>query len=210
MAELDRFEARLAASLERLADEVPTYVDPLELTASIAAAEAGRGWLRPMTGLRGLRLSLALRLGLILVTVLALGLGMVVLSQRRVPAPFDAMTHGPMTCPGPAWTAEAAGSLVLECTSALPDPRLAGIVRITLDATTAAGDPIVRTGSIHLDGDGAGWAGFLEMMTAPSGMTSAEAVLAGTGAADGLVLQLHLVSTDGLEWGLLASVASDR
>ena len=210
MAELDRFEARLAASLERLADEVPTHVDPQELTESIAAAEAGRGWLRPITGLSGLRLSPVLRLGLVLMTVLALVLGMVVLSQRRVPAPFDAMTHGTMTCPGPAGTAEATGPLVLECTSALPDPRLAGGVRMTLDAATAAGDVIVRTGAMQLDGDGAGWAGSLEMMTAPSGLRSAHAVLAGTGAVDGLVLRLTLMSTDGLDWGLLASVASGR
>ena len=50
MAELEQFEARLAASLEHLADEVPTAVDARELTAAIASAEAGHRWLRPRIG----------------------------------------------------------------------------------------------------------------------------------------------------------------
>jgi hypothetical protein len=203
MADMDRFEARLAASLERLADEVPTRVDAAELTATIAAAEGRRGW--PLTRTRDRRRAPALRVALVLAAILALVFGMIALAPRLVRTPFAPMSHGSMTCAGaPAIT--GAGPVTLECVAELPDSRLAGDALITLGAAADVGGVAVRPGTMELGAADATWRGTLELTTAPNGVSAGDAVLEGSGGAAGIVLRLHILSAGGTEWGLLGWV----
>jgi hypothetical protein len=203
MAELDRFEARLAASLERLADEVPTRVDAAELTATIAAAEARRGW--PWSRARARGGTPALRVALVLAAVLALVFGMLALAPRLVRTPFAPMSHGSMTCAG-APSITGAGPVTLECVAELPDSRLAGDALITLGTASPRGGIAMRPGTMEVDAAGATWRGAIGFTTAANGVSVGDAVLTGSGAAAGIVLRLHLLSADGIEWGLLGWV----
>lgn len=203
MAEMDRFEARLASSLERLADEVPTRVDAAELTATIVAAERRRGW--PWIGARGRKGVPALRVALVLAAVLALVFGMLALAPRLVQTPFEPISHGSMTCAG-APSISGAGPVTLECVAELPDSRLAGDALIALGAAADLGGVAVRPGTVELDAEGATWRGTLEVTTAPNGVSAGDAVLEGSGGAAGIVLRLHLLSANGTEWGLLGWV----
>ncbi len=201
MAEMDRFEARLAASLERLADEVPTRVDAAELTATIAAAERRGGW--PWVRARGRGRVPALRVALVLVAILALVFGMLALAPRLVRTPFEPISHGSMTCAG-APSITGTGPVTLECVADLSDSRLAGDALITLGPATPGS--FARSGSMQLDASGASWAGDVETLSAPTGMVTGGAVLVGEGAAAGLVQRVRLLSADGLDWGLLGWV----
>ena len=203
MAEMDRFEARLAASLEHLADEVPTRVNAAELTAAIAASEGRRGW--PWVRARDRGHAAVLRVALVLAAVLALVFGMLALAPRLVRTPFEPVSHGTMTCAG-APPVAGTGPLTLECRTALPDPRLSGDARITLGAAVDMGGIAVRPGTMELDAADATWSGTLEVTTAPNGISVGDAVLEGSGGAAGIVLRLHLLSAGGSEWGLLGWV----
>ncbi len=206
MAEPDRFEARLAASLARLADDVPTDVDPARVAATVAAAER-LGWLPWWPGLRGLRLVPALQLAIVLAALLALALGLLVLAPRLVQSPFEAQLRGRIVCEGTPWTTSDVGGLQLDCRSELADPRLAGTVRISVDELPQAGTGVIRPGAMELRAGGATWTGGLQVTTAPNGLAIGDAVLEGDGTADGVVLHLHLLSTDGLAWGVLATTS---
>jgi hypothetical protein len=203
MAELDRFEARLAASLERLADEVPTRVDAAELTATIAAAERRRGW--PFARARARGGAPALRVALVLAAILALVFGMLALAPRLVRTPFAPMSHGSMTCAG-APPITGVGPVTLECAAELPDSRLAGDALITLGTAVGLGGTAVRPGTMALDAAGATWRGTIGLTTAANGVSAGDAVLTGSGDAAGIVLRLHLLSAGGTEWGLLGWV----
>jgi hypothetical protein len=207
MAEMDRFEARLAASLERLADEVPTEVDPVELTAVIAAAGRRRSWRWP--GALSFRDAPALWVALVLATVLALAFGMVTLAPRLVRPPFEPLVLGSMTCAGPPaiW---GAGPLALDCVMDLPDERMDGDARIMLGMPADVGGIPVRPGTIELNGADAAWHGPVEVTTAPNGVSTGDAVLEGSGRAERLILSIHLVSADGTGWGLLGRVEARR
>jgi hypothetical protein len=206
MAEPDRFEARLAASLARLADEVPTDVDPARVAATIASGER-RGWMPWWPGLRSLRLAPALQLAIVLAALLALALGLLVLAPRLVQSPFEAQLRGRIVCEGAPWTTSDVGRLQLDCRSELADPRLAGTVRISLDELPQAGTGVIRPGAMELRAGGASWTGGLQVTAAPNGLAIGDAVLVGDGTADGVVLHLHLLSTDGLAWGVLATTS---
>lgn len=209
MAELEQFEARLAASLEHLADEVPTAVDARELTAAIASAEAGHRWLRPRIGAWPTRVTV-LRYAALAAALLLLAAAAAVLAPRFLATPFDATIHGRMTCTEHSWTSSTAGPVELECVSQLPDGRLAGNVVVTLGGPSEDLGGIVRSGSMELSGDGARWTGIVQITTAPNEAAFGDGRLHGSGAADGQVLYLHVMSGDGLTWGVLGNVASDE
>jgi hypothetical protein len=210
MAELEQFEARLAASLERLADEIPTAVDPRELTAAIATAEAGHRWLRPWFGGRPIHRVAVLRYAAIAAALLLLAAAAAVLAPRFMAAPFGATIHGRMTCTGPSLTSSTNESVELECVSLLPDSRLAGSVRIALDRPLEIAGGLVRSGAIELSGDGARWNGAIQVTTAPNESAFGDGWLQGSGAAVGQALYLHVMSSDGQTWGVLGTVASGR
>jgi hypothetical protein len=209
MTELEQFEARLAASLEHLADEVPTTVDSRELTAAIVATEAGRGWLHPAFGAHLRPRAAVLRYALAAAALLLLAAAVAaVLAPRFMAAPFDAMTHGRMTCSEAAWESSATDPVVLDCVLAMPDTRLAGNVQISLGAPSTAAGGISRFGSIALSGNGARWTGTIQVTAAPNEAAFGDGRLHGSDAADGQVLYLHLMSGDGLTWGVLGNVVS--
>jgi hypothetical protein len=210
MAELEQFEVRLAASLGHLADEVPTTVDARELTAAIATAEAGRGWLRPVFGTRPLQPLKVLRYATMAAALLLLAAAAAVLAPRFMAAPFDATIHGRMMCTGPSLTSSTSESVELQCVSLLPDSRLAGSVRIALDRPMEIAGGLVRSGAMELSGDGARWNGAIQVTTAPNESAFGDGWLQGSGAAVGQALYLHVMSSDGQTWGVLGTVASGR
>jgi hypothetical protein len=209
MAELEQFEARLAASLEHLADEVPTAVDARELTAAIASAEAGHRWLRPVFGTRPLQPLMILRYAAIAAALLLLAAAAVVLAPRFMAAPFDATIHGRMTCTGPSLMSTANDPIELECVSKLPDSRLAGALRINLEGPSEMAGGLVRSGAIELSGQGARWTGVIQVTTALNEAGFGDGWLRGSGAADGQALYLHVMSRDGQTWGVVGTVAPD-
>jgi hypothetical protein len=209
MSELDRFEARLAVSLARLADQVPTEVDPVRVAATIASSER-RARVPWWPGLRSLRLVPTLQLAIVLAALLALALGLLVLAPRLLQSPFEAALHGRIVCEGAPWTTSDVGGQVLDCRSELADPRLAGTVRISVDELPQAGTGVVRPGAMELRAGGASWTGGLQVTTAANGLAIGDAVLEGDGTADGVVLHLHLLSTDGLAWGVLATTSEAK
>lgn len=210
MTEIDPFEARFAASLERLADEVPTEVDPVRLTAALAAEASGprwrpRWWSNPASPTAPI-----VRLMLVVAAVLALLYGAAVLAPRPAPTPIASPVHGVITCDGEPWATSARDGLTLDCTSELPDPRLAGTVRITLDSPAQPGETPTRTGSMEMRAGSATWAGRVRFTTAPNGMTVGGAVLGGHGTVEDIVIDIHLMSGDGLDWGVLVTTVGDR
>lgn len=207
---IDLFEARVAASLERLADEVPTDVDAVELTATLASAATGPRWLpRRMSGW-ATAIAPVLRLVLVVMAVLALLHGAAVLGPRPIRTPIPSPIHGLITCDGGPWTTSMVDSVTLDCVSSLPDPRLAGTVRITLDDPAQSGGTPTRTGSMELQAGGATWEGWLRVTTTPNGMAVGGAVLVGQATAQGVVLDLRLMSSDGRDWGVLATTTESR
>lgn len=202
MAEMERFERRLAASLERLADEVPTHVDARQLAAEAAAANARPRWLTLLLGERGRQLNPALWTAVVVAATLLLLLGVLIVGQRMSRAPFEATTHGPMSCVGPA-LGSTSGDVVLDCTSRLANPRLAGPVRISLGGATPHAGATLRRGAMTVDGVDARWSGDVIVMSAPNGVITGEASLMGDRAGAGIVLRVRLLSGDGRDWGLL-------
>jgi hypothetical protein len=100
--------------------------------------------------------------------------------------------------------------VTLECVVDLPDAGLAGPVSITIDEGAPMGGLDVRLGTMELDESRARWTGGLEVTVAPNGMAMGDAVLVGENDADGLVLRAHIVSADGLRWGLLGWMEAAR
>ena len=147
---------------------------------------------------------------LIVTAVLALLYGAAVLGPRPIPIPIPSPIHGLITCDGEPWTTSDRDSVTLDCVSELPDPRLAGTVRITLDDPAQTGVTPTRTASMELQAGGATWEGWLRVTTTPTGMAVGGAVLVGQGTAEGVVMDLRLMSSDGLDWGVLATTVGDR
>lgn len=210
MTEIDPFESRLAASLERLADEVPTEVDPVHLTTALATAASAPSWLPRWRPARTSAAAPLVRLMLIVVAVVALLYGTAVLAPRPAPASIASPLHGLITCDGEPWATSARDEVTLDCTSELPDPRLAGTVRITLDSPAEPGETPTRTGSMEMHAGNATWVGRVRCTTAPSGMTVGGAVLGGHGSVEDFVIDIHLMSGDGLVWGVLVTTVGDR
>jgi hypothetical protein len=208
MAELDRFERRLAAGLERLADEVPTAVDAAAVAHRIAAAEAqrrGRSGRLAHTGPGTHGLAPVLRFALAPVALLLLVFGIIVLAERIAPAPSEGLFAGRAVCEGAPWTS-ATDAVAVDCILELADPRLAGPLRIVAGPATDAGGYAVRTGTLELRGSDATWTGALLLQVGRNGLASGTARLGGDGAAEGCVLDVRLVSADGVDWGVLATV----
>lgn len=209
---MERFESRLAASLEQLADEVPTSVSGTRLAREIAAADAGRGWperlreawdrtLAPLGGLAPV-----FRYALAPAFLLILAAGLFALAQRTEPVPFADPVVGQMTCEGPTWTTSSRAVEALACSAELRDPRLSGTVRLDVDAAEAAAGVRVRSGTIELRTASGTWHGDVGLTVGANGMAIGDAVLAGSADDSGLVLGLHLITSDGRTWGLMASV----
>jgi hypothetical protein len=207
MVEMERFESRLAAGLGRLADEVPTAVDAAAVARSVAATAAKRSGLLarltagPATG----GLSPIVRFGLAPVALLVLVFGLVTLSERIAPAPLEGASTGRAACQGSPWTTAPTAAVALECAIELADPRLAGSMRLVAGPATDAGRFDVRSGSLEIRAGDAAWAGTVGLRIGPNGLVVADAHLTGDGTAEGLDVDLHLVSADGLRWGVLAT-----
>lgn len=211
MAEMERFESRFEAALGQLADEVPTAVDAAEVARSVAADGARRGWLSSLLGggpgLHGL--APVLRFALAPALLLLLVYGLITLAQRIDATPSGVSITGRMTCEGSSWTT-LAGPVLLECATDLPDPQLAGRVRIALEEGAPVGGFSARGGTMEIDALGASWSGALEVTVAPNRMAIGDAALTGHGSAGGQVLLVHAISTDGLSWGLLGWIETAR
>lgn len=208
MAELDRFERHLEAGLLRLADEVPTAVDAAAVARAVAAGEARRrgplGWLagpQPRAG----GLAPVLRFALAPVALLLVVFGIVVLAERIAPAPFEGAFVGSAACEGASWTSTT-GAVTLDCVVETVDRRLAGPLRMVVGSAVDAGGHAIRTGTLELRGTDATWRGALFLQIGQNGIVTGTARLAGDGAAEGVVLDVTLLSDGGIEWGLLASV----
>jgi hypothetical protein len=155
-----------------------------------------------------MQLAPPVRVALVVVAVLALAFGMIVLAQRVLRSPLETTVHGRMACVGPSWVS-GNGPVALDCTSVLPDPRLAGDARIALGAAVDMGGVAVRQGTMELEAADATWRGTIEVTTAPNAVSAGDAVLEGSGGAAGIVLHLHLLSAGETEWGLLGWVETD-
>lgn len=206
MAEMDRFEARLAASLRQLADEVPTEVDASLVASTAGAAHpAGTRAIPTLVGWRG-RLVPGLRLAIVVALLALLAYAAVVLAPRLVSPPLPSIIHGLIRCDGESWTSRTA-PVVLTCSVDLGDPRLAGAATIAVDAAAGQG-ALGRTGRVELGAGGTRWVGPLVLERSPAGMVAGDALLGGSGGSAGYTLELHVFSSDGLEWGVLGSVHS--
>ncbi len=206
MAEMDRFERRFETALGRLADEVPTVVDAAAVARTIAAGEARRrGWLGRLVGPDVRGLSPVLLFALAPVALLLLVFGVVVLAERIAPLPQEGAFAGRATCDGAPWTSTTE-AVALECVMDLADPRLAGSLRLTAGPAVDVPGYAVRTGSLDLRGSGATWTGALLLEVGKNGLAIGSARLAGAGAAEGVILDVELISTDGVDWGVLANV----
>lgn len=210
MADMDRFEARLAQALERYADEAPTAVDAAEVTRAVAADHAQRGWPGRLAGgwwptARALRFAPVAQGALAVVVIVAMGAGAFALAERMSPVPLDVALTGQMDCPGFTSTIPAAQSIELSCSAAFSGTRLAGPARITLGpATTSLGLP-ARPGSMELHAAGSTWQGAIWVTTSPNGLILGNARLA-TESPDGQILNLQIVGGDGIPWGLLGAI----
>lgn len=205
---MDRFERRFETALGRLADEVPTGVDAAAVARTIAAGEARRrGWLGGVAGSRSDARGLApvLRFALAPVALLLLVFGIVVLAERIAPAPSEGVFAGRATCESEPWTS-AIGAVSLDCVLELADPHLAGPLRIVAGPATDAGGYAIRTGSLALRGSDATWTGALLLEVGENGLASGSARLVGDNGGEGVILDVRLVSADGVDWGLLATV----
>lgn len=202
MAEMDAFERRLGSALERLADEAPTAVDAEAVVRSAVAGSAPHGTFELLPAAwsgRGVRV---VRLALAAAVILALLGGLIAISQRVTPVPDDGVLLGRMTCAEGPWSFEARAGSSLDCVSELQDPRGSGDVRVELAPSTAVDGLLLRSGSVELVADRGMWSGSMSGTTAPNGVTALAAVLVGEEGFAGLVLDLRLVSADGLRWGL--------
>lgn len=210
MTDSERFEPRFAAALQRLADEAPTEVAPELVARTAAAANRRRSWRLPIVGTWTPSTAAALRLALALLALLSLLAGALIVGQRiaPAPAPYEGMLAGQIVCAGSPWTSGSGAPVTLDCTSDLPDSRLEGAVRVKLDESTRAQGGFVRSGSIELGAGDASWAGDLRVATGGNGVTAGGAVLIGSGTARGLVLDLDVISADGLTWGAFGSMRS--
>ena len=204
MAETERFEAQLQAALAAYADEVPTTVDAVELARSIATAERERGWRRlfPTGALEAWSGTLQLvRLGLVLCALALLTAALVVLAQRIAPLPT--MLTGRMGCVGSPWAVPTPERLELDCTTELADERATGAASLVLEPPAGGASPWFRSGSMKLRTRAMVWLGSVALQAAPNGVAVSDVELEGYGAGPvPLVLRLHLVTTDGVRWGL--------
>ena len=197
MTEIDPFEARFAASLERLADEVPTEVDPVRLTAALAAAASGPRWRPRWRSDPASWTAPIVRLMLVVAAVLALLYGAAVLAPRPAPAPIASPVHGVITCDGEPWATSARDGVTLDCASELPTaadghgpdhPRQPHTARGNADANRVDGDARRQRGV----------GGMGPVHVGPRGMTVGGAVLGGHGTVEDMVIDIHLMSGDGL------------
>lgn len=209
MTELDRFEARLAASLDRLAAEAPASVDARELAAAIAADEARRArWLPGLRGWAVPRAAVA-RVALVLLIAPFVAVGLLVLVNHDDGQPQGVATHGRLACGEPSLaTGSTDQPLVLDCTGEVTDLPADGAIRMTLAPAVTATGTLVRTGVIELRSPGATWTGQVTLRTAPAGITVGDATLTGSGRAAGAALHLHLMSTDGSSWGVVGDLSA--
>jgi hypothetical protein len=203
MADIERFEGRLAASLRLLADEAQTEVDAALVASTVAAAHPAGSRGSPAFGASLLRLGPSLRLAIVVALLALVAYLAITLAPRLLAQPLPASIHGLIQCDGERWTGGST-AVVLRCSSGLADSRLAGPVRLAVDPATAGARG--RTGSIELEGSGGRWQGRLLLETSPDGMVVADASLTAGDASAGYLLQLHLISPDGLEWGVIGSV----
>lgn len=210
MAEIEGFESRLQAALEAYADEVPTTVDAAGLTQAIAASKRRRGWRRlfPAQALGAWSGTFRIaRLGLALCALVLLTAALVVLAQRIAPRSYSGLLTGRMVCVGPSWTG-GDGAVSLDCEVDLADARAGGPTHITLGAAASAGDLRVRSGRIDIRTERGGWSAALRSLEANNGVAVADLTLDGWGGCAGLVLHLHVVTADGLQWGLFGEMES--
>lgn len=208
MAERDLFEAGFATALGRYADEVPVEVDPQAVARSIAAAEARR------TGWRAIvapwaRQAPAVRYALVLAAIVALAVAFAILAQRLAPAPVDEILSGRMRCPATPWIGSAE-PVTLACT--MDVGALGGTAAARLDLEPIEGiDSLGQwAGSIRVGPAGTGWTGRIVLFVAPVGIIAGDARLAGEGPQAGRTTGLHLLSDDGLTWGVVGSAVADR
>lgn len=209
MAELRGFEDRLEAALGQYADEVDTSVDAAALAhATVIAHPRRRRWAWPWGVAPGGNVRLAARVllgvALILATVAALLIG-----QRLFSIVGEPTFIGRMRCPdvpaalrGPSPDLEslASSGAVLACYATTSLPRAGGPSRIEV---RFADEPNgMAEGTMTISGPDGDWTGSLILATLPNGVTTGDALLAGPGASAGHVLQVHLLSGDGVEWSL--------
>ena len=198
MAEMERFEARLAAAIDRLADEAPTTVDDQQLARAIASAEAAH---HPIA----FRLGWRLRIAVAVILILALAIAMVALAERIAPAPLSGSIIGRLACTGPPWVSSDTVTVALECSSDLGDPRFSGWITIDIGEADQVDGVSYRAGRVALRMESATCAGRLRVTEAPNGMAVADAALACDAALRGTVLTLRFVTGDGLSWSVLGS-----
>jgi hypothetical protein len=212
MTDLERFEGRLAASLLQLADEAPVEVDAVQLTERAASGTRaldrlgiGSPWRLPPA----LRLPLlAAAQAAVIVALLIALIAIVALGQRMTRSPYEGVLTGGMACSGQAWTSRNPATVVLDCSMEVQDARLAGAARLEIGAPTAQIALERRHAIVELVAADAIWRGDLELMVSVNGTTAGDMVLIGRGAADGLIARLHLVSADGVTWGVVGEMSS--
>lgn len=201
MAEIERFERDFAAALERYADEVPTAVDAAGLVRSITEVEARRGWRAIVEPWR--QLVPAVRYAVVLAILVALVVALGILAQRLVFVDDGTLSTGRMTCTGPSMTTLTAAPARLECQGQLPELDGRVDIRIILDRRTESIGLPAWSGTIEATGPGGEWTGEIAALASWNGLVTGDATLRSSGRDE--VTRLHLMSDDGLAWGLLGA-----
>jgi hypothetical protein len=124
--------------------------------------------------------------------------------------PYEGVLTGRMACSGQPWTSRNPATVVLDCSTELQDARLAGAARFEIGAPTAQIALVRRHATVELRAADAIWRGDLELMVSVNGTAAGDTVLIGLGTADGLITRLHLVSADGVTWGVVGEMSSTQ
>jgi hypothetical protein len=204
MADRDLFESRLATALQRLAAEASKDVDPERLARSIASTHPRRTWWRAGLGTPSLRLTRPLRLGLAVVPLVAVTVAALIVGQQTRSFPTGQTITGQFTCAGSPWTAFQSGPRVLDCRVDLSNDQLDGTVRISLDVMTQDG-VVTDTGTIELHARSTTWVGNLSLTIARNGLANGDATVVGEWDYRGVAIDLHLITADGLNWGVIGT-----
>lgn len=208
MDDLERFGSRLAASLQRLADDIPTDVDTDLYAASTVRLAGRRHRLAGPWGRSELAVPRPLRLVLAVAALVGLAFAMLLVAQGVRPSVVTGSVHGELVCsdllPAAALPAD------LACASELSDPGFSGPVDLRLDPATLFAAGASRAGTMTIRGANGTWSGPVHVVVGPNGLVGGDATLASDGAAIESVLEVRLVAGGGTRWGVLGTVRRTR
>jgi hypothetical protein len=209
----ERFERRLATALERLADDAPSTVDAAAVARAIAVREGApeRATLRrwaPTVGTGSAPLARLVRIGVVAAALLALLAGLAILAQRMSPASVDGPFTGRLRCAETAWS-DRPDAMTLDCTLDTNDRQTTGRVHGALAAVPGATEPRAWSGQARVETAEGTWTGVLLVRAGPNGVGSGDVEL--TRFADTTSrIDLHLITADGMRWGVLGTRTTSR